>query len=131
MITIDLRQIAFATIGKKYEQALNNEETKQAIRNGEVTYKFADYCNVDLGKNTKTIYKKDGKEIEIDTKAIIEKYCAENGIEIVKETRENYKITFKPSQKAYNEYNKMLTEIEGSQYLNLSRIATRMKSKIK
>lgn len=126
-MTIDLRLMAFATLGKKLEKALNNEETKKAIRNGDVTYKFADYCNVSLGKQHFTHYEKDGKIIELDTTKIIQDYCKANGIDIVEETKEDYKITFKPSQKAINEYNRMLTEQEESQHKNLAKVATQMK----
>lgn len=124
---IDLRLMAFATLGKKLEKTLNNDETKKAIRNGDVTYKFADYCNVSLGKYTQKHYEKDGKIIELDTAKIIQDYCKANGINIIEETKENYKVTFKPSQKAINEYNKQLTEQEDSQYKNLARLATQMK----
>ena len=127
-MVIDLRLMAFATLGKKLEKALNNEETKKAIRSGDVTYKFADYCNVSLGKQHFTHYEKDGKIIELDTTKIIQDYCKANGIDIVEETKEDYKITFKPSQKAINEYNKMLTEQEESQYKNLAKLATQMKT---
>lgn len=58
---IDLRLMAFATLGKKLEKTLNNEETKKAIRSGDVTYKFADYCNVSLGKQHSTHYEKKRK----------------------------------------------------------------------
>lgn len=127
-MVIDLRLMAFATLGKKLEKALNNEETKKAIRSGDVTYKFADYCNVSLGKQPQKHYEKDGKIIELDTTKIIQDYCKANGIDIVEETKEDYKITFKPSQKAINEYNKMLTEQEESQYKNLAKLATQMKT---
>lgn len=128
---IDLRLMAFATLGKKLEKALNNEEAKKAVRSGDVTYKFADYCNVSLGKQHFTHYEKDGKIIELDTTKIIQDYCKANGIDIVEETKEDYKITFKPSQKAINEYNKMLTEQEESQHKNLAKVATQMKRIIK
>lgn len=130
-MVIDLRLMAFATLGKKLEKTLNNEETKKAIRNGDVTYKFADYCNVSLGKQHFTHYKKDGEKIELDTTKIIQDYCNANGIDIIEETKENYKITFKPSQKAINEYNKMLAEQEESQYKNIAKVATQMKNAVK
>ena len=101
---IDLRLMAFATLGKKLEKTLNNDEAKKGIRSGDVTYKFADYCNVSLGKYTQKHYEKDGKTIELDTTKIIQDYCKANGINIIEETKENYKVTFKPSQKAINEY---------------------------
>lgn len=128
---IDLRLMAFATLGKKLEKTLNNDETKKAIRNGDVIYKFADYCNVSLGKYTQKHYEKDGKTIELDTTKIIQDYCKANGIDIIEETKENYKVTFKPSQKAINEYNKQLTEQEESQHKNLAKLATQMKGIVK
>ena len=128
---IDLRLMAFATLGKKLEKTLNNEETKKAIRNGEVTYKFADYCSVSLGKQPQKHYEKDGEKIELDTTKIIQDYCKANGIDIIEETKENYKITFKPSQKAISEYNKMLAEQEESQYKNIAKLATQMKNIVK
>lgn len=130
-MVIDLRLMAFATLGKKLEKTLNNEETKRAIRNGDVTYKFADYCNVSLGKQHFTHYEKDGEKIELDTTKIIQDYCKANGIDIIEETKENYKITFKPSQKAISEYNKMLAEQEESQYKNIAKVATQMKNIVK
>lgn len=130
-MVIDLRLMAFATLGKKLEKTLNNEETKRAIRNGDVTYKFADYCNVSLGKQPQKHYEKDGEKIELDTTKIIQDYCKANGIDIIEETKENYKITFKPSQKAISEYNKMLAEQEESQYKNIAKLATQMKNIVK
>ena len=130
-MVIDLRLMAFATLGKKLEKALNNEEAKKAVRSGDVTYKFADYCNVSLGKQHFTHYEKDGKIIELDTTKIIQDYCKENSIEIIDEIKDDYKITFKPSQKAVNEYNRMLTEQEESQHKNLAKVAAQMKRIIK
>lgn len=124
---IDLRLMAFATLGKKLEKTLNNDETKKAIRNGDVIYKFADYCSISLGKQHFKHYEKDGKTIELDTTKIIQDYCKANGIEIIDEIKENYKVTFKPSQKAINEYNKQLAEQEESQHKNLAKLATQMK----
>ena len=126
-LEIDLRLMSFATLGKKLEKTLNNDKTKTAIRNGEVTYKFADYCKVSLGKQHFTHYMKDGKEIDLDRTKIIEQYCKENGIEIIDEVKDSYKVTFTPSEKATKEYNKMLTEQEDSQYRNIAKLATQMK----
>lgn len=72
--------------------------------------------------------KKNGKIIELDTTKIIQDYCKENDIEIIDEIKDDYKITFKPSQKAINEYNRMLTEQEESQHKNLAKLATQMKN---
>lgn len=123
MITLDLRQIMIATLWKKYEAKINNKKTKDAIKNGDVEYKFADYGKVILDKTTKTKYFKDGKEIEIKTAEIIKKYCEDNGISIVKEEIKNHSVEFVPSQKAINEFNKMLLELENSQHKNIAKIA--------
>lgn len=124
---IDLRLMAFATLWKKLEKKLNTEEVKNEIRNEKATYKFADYCEVSTGKSPKTIYKKDGKIIELDTTQIVKDYCKINGIEIAKEDRPNYKVTFTPSEKAKKEFDKMLTELEGSQHRNIAKIADAVK----
>ena len=50
----DLRQLEVATLWKKYEKKLNTKETKEAIRNGKATYRFAEYCNVTLDSYTLT-----------------------------------------------------------------------------
>lgn len=123
---IDLRLMAFATIWKQKEKELNTEAVKNAIRNGEAEFKFTDYCNITTGKNTRTVYKKDGEIIELDTAAIIAKHCADNDIDIVKETRDNYSVKFTPSEKAYKEYNKMMVELEDSQHRNIAKVATQL-----
>lgn len=126
-MVIDLRQMAFATLWKKYEKKINNEEVKNEIRTGKATYKFADYCKVSTGKSTSTHYEKEGKIIEIDTDKIIANYCKENGINIVKDTKENYKITFTPSEKAEIEFNKMLNDLENSTHKNIAKVASKVK----
>lgn len=126
-MVVDLRQIAIATLWKKHEKKLNNETTKVAIRNGEATYKFADYCQVSLDNYTQTHYKKEGKEIKIDKEKIIADYCKANGIEVVKDTKENYSVEFVPSEKAHKEFNKMLKELQSSQYKNIAKIAENVK----
>lgn len=127
-ITIDLRLLSFATLGKQLEKELNTDKIKNAIRNKTATFKFADYCNISYGDNTKTIYRKDGKIIELDKTSIIEEYCKENGIDIIKETRKDYSITFKPSEKAKQQFKKALTELEKSEYKNLAKTAQTVKN---
>lgn len=105
---VDLKKMAFATLGKNLEKDLNTKEVKTAIRNGNVAYKFTSYCDVKPSAHSFTHYMKDGKEIEIDKDAIIKNYCKRNGITEVKETVEGYTITFKPTQKAIDEYNALL-----------------------
>lgn len=120
-MVIDLRQIAFATLWKQYEKKINTEENKTAIRNGDATYKFADYCNITL-KDYST-----SKYTEEDQRKI-DKFIKDNKIEKIKETKENYSIVFTPSEKAIKEFNKMLTELENSQYRNISKVASKIKT---
>lgn len=120
-MTIDLRQLAFATLWKKYEKKINNEKTKDAIRNGEATYKFADYCHVSLGKSTTTKYSEEDQ-------AKIDKFIKDNHIEKISETKENYKVEFVPSEKAIKEFNKMIKELENSQYKNIAKVAEKVKA---
>lgn len=118
---IDLRQIAFATLWKKYEKKINTEEAKKAIRNGEATYKFADYCNVALSS-----YTQPAKYSEAD-QAKIDEFIKENGFEkIPGETVENYKVEFIPSEKAIKEFKKMLDELENSEYKNIAKVASKV-----
>lgn len=128
---IDLRQLAFATLWKKYEKKLNTEEVKNAIRNGEATYKFADYASIKPKDNTITQYKKDSEIIELNTTEIIANYCKENGIEISKYTRENYSIEFVPSEKAIKEFNKMLEELQDSEHKNIAKVAANVANTVK
>lgn len=118
---IDLRQIAFATLWKKYEKKLNTEEVKTAIRTNDATYKFADYCNVSLGKSTTSKY-------SAEDQAKIDKFIEENGIKKISETKEDYKVEFIPSEKAIKEFNKMLQELENSQYKNIAKVASKVKA---
>ena len=121
---IDLRQIAFATLWKKYEKKINTEEAKKAIRNGEATYKFADYCNVALSS-----YTQPAKYSEAD-QAKIDEFIKENGFEkIPGETIEDYKVEFVPSEKAIKEFKKMLDELENSEYKNIAKVASKVRIK--
>lgn len=124
-MVIDLRQMAFATLWKQYEKKINNEKTKECIRNGEATYKFADYCNISLKDYSTSRYSEEDQRK-------IDKFIEENHIEKIKETKENYSTVFTPSEKAIKEFNKMLDELENSQYKNISKVASKIKaSKIK
>ena len=120
-MVIDLRQIAFATLWKQYEKKINTEENKIAIRNGEATYKFADYCNISLKDYSTSKYSEEDQRK-------IDKFIEENHIKEIKETKENYSIVFTPSEKAVKEFNKMLTELENSQYKNISKVASKIKA---
>lgn len=118
---IDLRQIAFATLWKKYEKKLNTEEVKTAIRTNDATYKFADYCNVSLSKSTTSKY-------SAEDQAKIDKFIEENDIKKISETKEDYRVEFIPSEKAIKEFNKMLQELENSQYKNIAKVASKVKA---
>ena len=122
-MVVDLRQMAFATLWKKYEKKLNNEDTKTAIRNGDATYKFADYASISLGKSTTSKYSEEDQ-------AKIDKFIEENGIKKIAETKENYKIEIVPSEKAINEFNKMLEDLSQSQHKNIAKVASQVKSKM-
>lgn len=120
-MAIDLRQIIFATLWKKYEKKLITDEIKNEIRTGKATYKFADYGKVKLKDYTQTEY------TEEDQKKIDE-FIKTNHIEKVKKVKTNYSIEFIPSEKAINEFNKMITELETSQHKNIAKVATKVKS---
>lgn len=120
---IDLRQIAFTTLWKKYEKKLNTEEIKDEIRKGTATYLFADYCGITLKDHTTSKYSEKDQ-------AKIDKFIKENGIKKISTTKPNYSIEFVPSKKAIKEFNKMLTELEQSKYRNIAKVATKAKGKI-
>ena len=120
---IDLRQMAFATLWKKYEKKLNSNTVKQAIRNGEVEYKFADYCEVALDDYTpQPIYSKEDQ-------AKIDKFIEENGIKkLPAEKKLNYSVEFVPSEKAIKEFNKMIKDLEQSEHKNIAKVAANVKN---
>ena len=114
---VDLRQFAFATLWKKYEKKINTNETKEAIRNGSATFKFADYCNVTTKDYTTAKYSEEDQ-------AKIDKFIEENGIKKISETKTNYSIEFVPSEKAIKKFDKMIKELETSQYKNIAKVAS-------
>lgn len=120
---IDLRQIAFATLWKKYEKKINSEKAKTEIRDGKATFIFADYCSIAMKDYTASKYSEEDQ-------AKIDKFIAENGIKKITTTKENYSIEFVPSEKAIKEFNKMLKELEQSEYRNIAKIATKVKGTI-
>ena len=120
---IDLRQIAFATLWRKYEKKINTEEIKNEIRNSTASYIFADYCSITLKDYTTSKYSEEDQ-------AKIDKFIKENGIKKISTTKQNYSIEFIPSKKAIKEFNKMLTELEQSKYRNIAKVATKAKGKI-
>lgn len=120
---IDLRLIAFITLMKKLEKEIITNNVKDTIRNSEAIYKFADYCNVTLKSYTQSKYTEEDQ-------AKIDKFIADNHIEKVKETKDNYAIEFTPSEKAIAEFNKMLVELETSQYRNIAKVASQVKEVI-
>ena len=119
---IDLRQMAFATLWKKYEKKINTQETKEAIRNGKATYRFADYCNITLDSYTQPA------QYAPEDQAKIDKFIKDNHIEKQPgKTIDNYAVQFVPSEKAIKEFNKMLNELENSEYKNIAKVASKVK----
>lgn len=120
---IDLRQMAFATLWKKYEKKLNTQETKEAIRNRTAKFKFADYCNVTLDSYTQPA------QYSAEDQAKIDQFIKDN--HIMKQpgkTIDNYAVQFVPSEKAIKEFDKMLNELENSKYKNIAKMAGKVKS---
>lgn len=116
---IDIRQLVFATLWKKYEKKINTEEVKNEIRTGKAKYKFAEYGTIKLKDYTTSKYSEEDQ-------AKIDKFIEENHIEKIKETKTNYSVEFVPSEKAIKEFNKMIAELEKSQYKNIAKIANKV-----
>jgi hypothetical protein len=119
-IEIDMRLLSIITLAKKHEKAVLTNAIKTAIREGNYTTKLDSYGTIQLKNYTKSYYSEEDQ-------AKIDKFIEENGIKKISETTENYTIEIVPSEKAVNEYNKMLTEEENSQHKNLSKLATQLK----
>ena len=114
---VDIRQLVFATLWKKYEKKINTEEVKNEIRTGEATYKFADYGTIRLKDYTTSKYsEEDQKEID--------KFIEEKGFKKIVETKPNYSVEFVPSEKAIKEFDKMIEELQDSQYKNIAKVAS-------
>lgn len=121
---IDMRLLAFATLGKKAEKQLMSGEVKNAIRSNDYTVKFADYGTIQKKNYTKSYYsEKDQKQID--------EFIKSKGFKKITETKEEYTIEIVPSAKGIKEYEKMLNEQEQSQYRNIAKVASQLKSKIK
>lgn len=120
---LDMRLLVFATLGKKIEKQIMTNATKQAIRNNDYTMKFADYGTIRKEKYTKSYYS------EEDQKQIDE-FIKSKGFKKITETKEEYSIEIVPSAKGIKEYEKMLKEQEASQYKNIAKVASQLKSKI-
>ncbi|MDE6947588.1 MAG: hypothetical protein K2P14_10445 [Anaeroplasmataceae bacterium] len=123
-IMIDLRLLAFANLFKKLEKQINTDKTKDEIRNGTAIYKFADYAQIQTKDYTQSKYS-DEDQAEID------KFIAEKGFKKIATTKTNYAIEIVPSEKAIKEFDKMLNELENSQYKNIAKVASQVKSKVK
>lgn len=121
---IDMRLLAFATLGKKAEKQLMSEEVKNAIRSNDYTVKFADYGTIQKKNYTKSYYSEE-EQRQID------EFIASKGFKKITETKEEYTIEIVPSTKAVKEYERMLTEQEKSQYKNIAKVASQLKSKIR
>lgn len=121
---VDLRLLAFANLFKKLEKKINTEETKDKIRAGEAVYKFADYAQINIKDYTQSKYSEEDQ-------AEIDKFIAEKGFKKIATTKENYSIEIVPSEKAVKEFNKMLNELENSQFKNIAKVATQVKTTIR
>lgn len=103
---IDLRQLAIAKLWSNYNKKLNNEATKQALRNGEKTIN-SDYATITLDNYTKSYY-------SAEDQAKIDKFIADNNIKKITETKENYSVEIVPTPKAHKEFEKMIAELQDS-----------------
>lgn len=121
---LDMRLLVFATLGKKAEKQIMTEKTKQAIRNNDYAVKFADYGTIQKKNYTKSYYPEE-EQRQID------EFIKVKGFKKITETKEEYTIEIVPSAKGIKEYEKMLNEQEQSQYRNIAKVASQLKSKIK
>lgn len=118
---IDIRQLVFATLWKKYEKKINTEEVKNEIRTGKAKYKFAEYGTIKLKDYTTSKYSEEDQ-------AKIDKFIEENGIKKISTTKPNYSIEFVPSEKAIKEFDKMIAELEKSQFKNIAKVANTVRA---
>ena len=121
---LDMRLLVFATLGKKAEKRIMTEKTKQVIRDNDYTVKFADYGTIQKKNYTKSYYPEE-EQRQID------EFIKSKGFKKITETKEEYTIEIVPSAKGIKEYEKMLNEQEQSQYRNIAKVASQLKSKIK
>ena len=121
---LDMRLLVFATLGKKAEKQIMTEKTKQAKRDNDYTVKFADYGTIQKKNYTKSYYPEE-EQRQID------EFIKSKGFKNITETKEEYTIEIVPSAKGIKEYEKMLNEQEQSQYRNIAKVASQLKSKIK
>lgn len=121
---VDLRLLAFANLFKKLEKQINTDKTKEEIRKGTATYKFADYAQVQMKDYTQSKYSEEDQ-------AEIDKFIAEKGFKKIATTKPNYSIEIVPSEKAIKEFEKMLEELESSQFKNIAKVASQVKTTIR
>lgn len=121
---VDLRLLAFANLFKKLEKQINTDETKEEIRKGTATYKFADYAQIQTKDYTQSKYSEEDQ-------AEIDKFIAEKGFKKIATTKPNYSIEIIPSEKAIKEFEKMLEELECSQFKNIAKVASQVKTTIR
>lgn len=121
---LDMRLLVFATLGKKAEKRIMTEKVKQAIRDNDYTVKFTDYGTIQKRNYTKSYYS------EEDQKQIDE-FIKSKGFKKITETKEEYAIEIVPSTKGIKEYEKMLNEQKQSQYRNIAKVASQLRSRIK
>ena len=65
------------------------------------------------------------------TQRQIDEFIKSKVFKKITETKEEYTIEIVPSTKGIKEYEKMLNEQEQSQYKNIAKVASQLKSKIK
>lgn len=110
-LELDLRQLAIEKLFEKQFNVDLTEDKKQRIRANDYIEKFKDYATLTKGKQPTTTYKtKEGNTITKDE--MVKAYIKEHEITEIKETKENYRITITPSQRAKDLYNKIIDLIE-------------------
>ena len=124
MKRIDLEMIALGKLWSDYyNKVLMDEETKDAIRNGEKTI-HNDCAEIGYKDFTK-------KSFSPEVQAKIDKYIEENHFEKVVETKENYSIEIRPTAKARKKFIKMIEQLADSNDTAIKRVASKVKNATK
>lgn len=120
MKQLDLRQVAIARLWASYYNKLVTNAVKDDIRNNNIDNVIGnDYCAIIPSKQTNSRYSDEDQ-------AKIDRFIADNHIKKIKETKEDYKLEFVPSEKAIKLFNQMLEELQNSQHRNIVKIAERV-----
>ena len=109
---------ALHNITKDYLKEINDEIKEKGIDK-------VISCNDD--KNIELKERKAKAKYSPEDQAKIDKFIADNHIEKITETKENYKVEIIPSEKAIKEFNKMLDDLENSQHKNIAKVASKVK----